>query len=386
MISNYRSLLLQVNSLQDKYRTISEITGEDFNVFKILKLQASETRLHSAFLAELLSPLGSHIQKSRFLELFVSKVIAEEFDFDITTAKVRIEQHIGFINEEKTKGGRLDIAIKDARGNEILIENKIYAGDQENQLLRYHHYNPKAKLLYLGLDTRRVSEFSCGHLKEFEHFQVITYKDDISSWLELCRKEAASFPILRESITQYINLIKLLTGQNTNSKMNSELATLLSKDKENLESSWAIANALDAACDLLLGKFKLQCEEIGTELGLEFEFGINWSKRYSGFFFWDKDWKDVCIGFEFQGMANGLIFGIRWQSDDYKNKEKASEYFDKLNVNNIGHKTDCWPYYENIESPLDNWDNKEPWLGIIDGTLKEYIFEKIKSIKTILID
>lgn len=384
MIIEYRSLLAQVSAIRYKYQTISEITGENFNIFRILKLQASETRLHSAFLAELLNPIGSHIQKSRFLELFVKQVISEEFEFDVTTARVRIEQHIGFINEQKTEGGRLDIAIKDARGNEILIENKIYAGDQENQLLRYHHYNPKAKLLYLCLDTKKVSDFSCSYLREYEHFQVITYKTEIAEWLELCKKEAVSFPILRESITQYINLIKSLTGENTNIKMNNELATLLSKDKENLEASWAIASAIDTACELLLKKFKVQCSEIALELNLEFDFGIDRNKRYSGFYFWDKTWENRSIGFEFQGKASELIFGLCWDPNSNNGKINAIEYFDKLNINNVGHNSNHWLYYEFIELPFDNWNNKEPWLGIMDGTLKENILQKAKSIKTLL--
>lgn len=41
--------------------------GENFNMFKILGLSRNETKLHSAFLAELLNTKGSHGLKDKFL-------------------------------------------------------------------------------------------------------------------------------------------------------------------------------------------------------------------------------------------------------------------------------------------------------------------------------
>ena len=44
--------------------------GEYFNIFSVLRLETKEVRLHSAFLAELLNPEGSHGLGKQFLELF----------------------------------------------------------------------------------------------------------------------------------------------------------------------------------------------------------------------------------------------------------------------------------------------------------------------------
>ena len=70
-IHQLKSLLDQVNAITAKYRKINDLTGENFNVFRILKLESSEVRMHSAFIAELLNPHGSHGQRDVFLKLFV---------------------------------------------------------------------------------------------------------------------------------------------------------------------------------------------------------------------------------------------------------------------------------------------------------------------------
>ena len=66
------------------------------------------------------------------------------------------------ISEDKTKGGRIDIVIK-LKETVIVIENKIYAPDQDNQLIRYKNEYPFSKLYYLTLD---------GH---FPHDKSINY-------------------------------------------------------------------------------------------------------------------------------------------------------------------------------------------------------------------
>ena len=72
---NYISFLERVTSINKKYENIAEITGENFNVFRILGLSSSEVRTHSAFIAELLNPKGSHNQKQIFLKLFCEDVL-----------------------------------------------------------------------------------------------------------------------------------------------------------------------------------------------------------------------------------------------------------------------------------------------------------------------
>ena len=119
--------------------------GENFNIFKVLGLTSSEVRLHSAFLAELLNPNGDHGLEDKFLKAFLEIVVGKKanFDFDTKSAKTYVEYDIGTISEDYKEGGRIDILIQDRKGATIIIENKIYAGDQPWQMYRYNRYAEK---------------------------------------------------------------------------------------------------------------------------------------------------------------------------------------------------------------------------------------------------
>lgn len=239
-IENIQQLMTKINEISNKYEEISKVSGDNFNVFRVIELTSDEVRLHSKFLAELLNPKGSHGQGSKFLDLFI-----QQFDIknvDPETSKVDVEKYIG--NKTDTEGGRIDILIEDSNQNAIIIENKIYARDQENQLVRYSTYTTNSKIIfYLNLDGSDPSEYSCHGLKIDEDFKVISYKDDILTWLENCKKESVSLPLLREGITHYMNLIKHLTGQSTNTTMGKEIRNLLALTPQNIEIAIKIANS-----------------------------------------------------------------------------------------------------------------------------------------------
>ena len=55
-------LLNLVGAINKRHTQIAGITGEGFNIFQILKVGTNEVRMHSAFLAEMLDPNGSHGQ------------------------------------------------------------------------------------------------------------------------------------------------------------------------------------------------------------------------------------------------------------------------------------------------------------------------------------
>lgn len=67
--------------------------GECFNVFNVLGMATKETR-HSAFLAEMLNPSGSHGQKDKFLRLFCDTFLPNEIQINSMT-KVEREHYIG---------------------------------------------------------------------------------------------------------------------------------------------------------------------------------------------------------------------------------------------------------------------------------------------------
>lgn len=202
-----------------------KLKQESFNIFSILRNDSDEEHLHSRFLCELLDVNGSHLLGARFLRLFLNVLGVTKDEFELgDDAYVKVEK------EKGTPNGRLDIYITNKR-QAIIIENKIYANDQKGQLYRYYQYmrdtSSGGKLLYLTLDGKDADEESItkgeGKLQLGEGYFCISYQDEILEWLNDCFKESADAPTVRETIKQYILLIKKLTGQLSNKSMEKEM-------------------------------------------------------------------------------------------------------------------------------------------------------------------
>ena len=224
------NILPQVQLLKSKYDKLAAVTGEHFNVFSILGVEADEVRTHSAFLADLLNPQGSHRQGTAFLKLFLEKALEysgpDEYEnFQVT-------------KEASTEQGRIDILLEKNDAC-IVIENKIYADDQDAQMERYDQYakdkgisEEQIKLVYLTLDGSPPSKGSLGKLPE-KSVKCLSYNRDIINWLEECMKlqEVQRISSIREIVFQYRDLLKHLTGQSTNRRYSMELKDILAKDK-----------------------------------------------------------------------------------------------------------------------------------------------------------
>lgn len=109
-----KDLIQRVAKIGREHQNELDLSGERFNIFKLLKVEASEVRLHSTFIAELLNTRGSHGFKNAFLDLFLTQLGIT--DFDTASASTFVELYIGPINEARNEGGRLDICIKKLRG------------------------------------------------------------------------------------------------------------------------------------------------------------------------------------------------------------------------------------------------------------------------------
>lgn len=233
------NLLHNITTLTSSHKKLAKVKGEDFNVFSILKMERKENDTHSAFLRALLNPKGKHYLGAKFLELFIIVLKQSDLDFcsaneslknfESNTADVNVEFKVGdnkYCTDLKLckgnkncqcSGGRIDIYLKDKAGNIISIENKIDAIDQPAQLKRYYnHKTIKNCVVYLNKHGSEPNEDSSRGLNNGEDYIIISYADHIIKWLELCLKETANQPILRETIKQYIILIKKITNTVTN--------------------------------------------------------------------------------------------------------------------------------------------------------------------------
>ncbi|WP_268225830.1 PDDEXK-like family protein [Sinomicrobium oceani] len=249
LISSYTKILKSTSTILKHQHELAILKGETFNLFSILDLETKENKTHSAFLGELLNPNGSHHQGNTFLKLFL-KIVKIENHLDVSTTSLCLEYHLGERNITNETGGRIDIYLKDHLGKSVCIENKLYAPDQDKQIARYYNHNKRNnKVYYLTLEGTPPSEESRGNKKKDTDFTCISYKEDVLEWLSLCVKEVSEFPIIRESIRQYIILIKKLTGQLTNQFMEKEMerliatnysaASIIAKNIEDVELKYA---------------------------------------------------------------------------------------------------------------------------------------------------
>lgn len=110
----------------------------DFNLFDVLGIARAELR-HSAFLAWLLDPRGSHGLRDYFLRTFLLQVAREASNLevgDITPFEVDSWKLLDI--EVATERYYIDILIVGRDdGFVCLIENKIGSGEHSNQLSRY---------------------------------------------------------------------------------------------------------------------------------------------------------------------------------------------------------------------------------------------------------
>ncbi|OBX26821.1 PD-(D/E)XK nuclease superfamily protein [Gelidibacter algens] len=239
--------------------------GEHFNIFSVLKIETRENKTHSAFLTELLNPKGSHQMGDVFLKHFLFTInYAEPFDTD--NPFVKAEEDIGRIDFKEKEGedrahaigGRIDIYLRDKNGYTISIENKIHAIDQKAQIQRYcNHCKGKNRVYYLALKIKEPENYSKLKLISGEDFHIISYKDHIVDWLELCLREVPNFSTLREAINQYIVLIKKLT-HTLNKEQEKKLLDVM---KSHLEESRFVADNYNKMVIRLWNNFRIDLKK-----------------------------------------------------------------------------------------------------------------------------
>lgn len=267
MNNNVEKLLNEIGKLvvAQNERTKERYShGELFNVFNILGLESKEVRLHSALLAELLRPNGMSGVGNVFQKAFLAILgLPENY---IVDGRVSVELFIGKITD--TEGGRIDIIMEDGN-HAIIIENKIYAQDQPAQLLRYtnfarDNYPHGYRLLYLTLDGKEA----CDDSAQGCPYQCISYKNEISKWLEECARISFDRPLVRETIRQYINLIKQLTNQSMGTLEDNKLVELVASPEHVDEYFMIIKNQAAIENKIRLG-FVTEIEKMALDMGYE---------------------------------------------------------------------------------------------------------------------
>ena len=361
--------------------------GESFNIFNDLGFMSDEVHLHSMFLANLLNPKGSHGQRGKFLEAFLKMlqksfpaISADSLELDTAIASVDVEKYIG--RQTDSEGGRIDIYLTDGK-HSIIIENKIYAGDQHHQMLRYWNYGMSQKvndteksfvLIYLTLDGCSPSKDSLGEYLKENDIVCLSYKSDIRGWLDRCVELSSRTPLVRETINQYISTIDILT--NNVMEDNKELLDILSKE-ENLDAVYDIANNKNIVVNRIINEvFIPKLRDLAESKGLTMGDNCieNWMEEsWAGASFYNPKWKYLKLAFEFEHKGLGfLIFGFRPKDEDgvkredVKDWEKVQKNYSTKDVNN-----QCWIWKDFNGNQY--WDNASGIKDLLNGkTLNDF--------------
>lgn len=381
------SLLAEISEIYrraEKNRLEKMKQGEFFNIFNTLGLRTEEVRLHSAFLAELLNPQGTHGLSSLFLEAFLKRLGLPNDYLDVNkVSNDNKEKIIGPVKEKE--GGRIDIIIEDGK-HAIIIENKIYAEDQKNQLLRYFNYGKVKyqdgfKLIYLTLDGHEPDECSLGR-KKIDYI-CLSYSCEIVEWLEECILIANQKPLVKSVITQYKELVKQITHTDIDSKYSEQLLKTMLKP----ENVIAVGEMLSVQNDWLeriisnyiwepLRRFADEKQMMFMiDSNYEFGFGEN------GVWLYKKEWKHygIFVWTDRKNDWNYMYIGISDFGSPKRNEKILKKNFKKLDCLKE-EPCDGWPYgWEYLRDNIMNWDC-DITEKIVSGDVANYIKAKFNEI------
>jgi hypothetical protein len=234
---------------EEKQREKKE-RGENFSIFQVLICNQHEEHIHTPFLRELLDINGEHGLKDAFLQAFMDDIVRklpynENFTYNVKKSHIDKSDHYISNAANPQIYGKIDIFLHDDQNHAIIIENKFnkYGGqaeDQKDQIKRYslygeEEYEGQFILIYLTPEGLPASSYSTG---DKTNYFSLSYCErgghpSIVAWLKDCVQIAAEYPLIRETIKQYIQFINLQLG---------------TMEKENLKPIYnAIAEHFDSA-------------------------------------------------------------------------------------------------------------------------------------------
>jgi hypothetical protein len=367
-----QNFLNTIGIVRKKYHQLAIEKGSYFNIFSILKIETKEVLTHSRFIAELLNPKGAHCFNDEFLKLFIEELKQElglKISIDTKSCSVSVEEYQGEVTE--LSGGSIDILIKEhvSSQNVILIENKIYAKEQKNQLLRYRNSFPNGLLIFLTLYGNKSEEAS----SEDIDYKRLSYQKNIKSWLTKCKEKANSVPKVAETISQYLDLVNKLTNQNSNIEMDKELTDILLESKENYEAYQAILKASINLKPRIINQAILPILEViknDHNLNLQQNLLGGWARFTFSNFPMERLGIQICFSSSYEQGLRSMVFGFLPKDNELRNKEIELEIdslfresFDRYSKSGYTN----WVSLSYFEPYLD-WDDAD--------TLKKIYFDK----------
>ena len=375
-----KNSLIEVISIINKWDDELDKDGSRFNIFSILNVSSNEVRLHSNFIAELLNHKGTHSFRNAFCKLFISQLLPFEknnivANFNFDNYNVEVEKSTGLINQNYTSGGRIDILITDNQKRRIIIENKIFASDQQNQLLRYYNFDKQGILLYLTLNGNEPNDWSTNNeIENNKDFHCISYNSFISNWLEKCIVLSKDKPKVSETISQYLHIIKNYTNQNIQIKMTNEIVNLIANNKEFYNSIDEITNSYHIFRQSVNEKFWREIRTkkpnqtiLTTEKGIEIKFDIeeDGDGFYFGFYL-EQNGESINgtsesvidIANTFKEISSTFITNANYVGWTYSNAFRKFWWIDKERIFELNDETEMNEFTDQIVNEIDEYINE----------------------------
>ena len=219
---NYDQHLGEISKI---YENSTPQLEKEINIFKILNLEYDEVRLHSRILKFLIER-----EPHNFIEAVFPNNNWDIGEFRVVKLEV------------PTEHGRIDLLLEFEK-HFFIIENKILASDQPEQLKEYFKFGKnlgkECRLLYLTPQgnlphEKSISKDGEEDLKENTDFFSISYEKNILNWLVKFENSKEKTGI-KNLIDQYLNTIKTICGIMTEDekKRITALLSVLAKNKIN---------------------------------------------------------------------------------------------------------------------------------------------------------
>ena len=276
----------------DKFlRCIGEVKFQkesecQFNVFNLCGVDHYEL-WHSKIIAHFLSPQGAHGFGMQFLSAFAQCFELGEYS-DNVIVRTEVPARMSDVNF-----GRFDILIEDYQTKTVcIIENKIFASEQSDQLKKYDEWLKRKEtadwnthLVFLTLDGRTPET-----LNDENRCTCIAYSSDgseckcLSSWIDRCAEIAKEMSSVCETLCQYKKHInKIATGEHA---MNNQIVQEIQK---NICAAEKVYMNYQSACVSLANRILI--DDIKEKLekrcgkGWRIQTGLSFSRRESGFLY-----------------------------------------------------------------------------------------------------
>lgn len=235
---NFDSFVSRFGDYLAKANESKKRGNNDYNPLKAVQNPYNEVNMHSGFIYSLLDTNGEHYQDDLFLSLFLEVLGLKEWFGSTTNAQVRKESNY------------IDLYIFNDTKH-IIIENKINAGDQPNQIATFietiHSNSAENKrveyenifVIFLTLHDREPSQNSRTsknnllweikqdskndwflESKEGEKtnrvgYKKVLYGDKILEWIESCQSKSGVGNIanLNYALESYKDIVQIITNK-----------------------------------------------------------------------------------------------------------------------------------------------------------------------------